>query len=318
MTDGGGQTPQHGEKRPRASWVAPEHRTGDVRCSLCGAANSTSAAFCRWCGTPLGRATDPVRGTTTRRVLEDRRGNPLGTILGSLLAVGLVGVATWAFLGGGLTNATGDARPSASRLADASPSEVPAPSAAFSNVPSAVPPAATSPPAPPSAVLVSPSPSSAPASPSTATGFTCEPASITDGTSAAWRLTRVRWGPRGAFDQLAFVLEQRRPTSDSSTLVTVESLPSEDVTERYGLPAPSGGDRAIVVTFDGPVGLPTPIESEPALEVIEDLLVDEGSDGLVHAVVGVTGQGCHRLNAPGWAFGAAPQEVEVILDVREQ
>ncbi len=151
------------------------------------------------------------------------------------------------------------------------------------------------------------------------TGFTCDPASITDATSAAWRLTRVRWGPRGPFDQLGSVLEQRRPTSDDSTLVSVESVASDEVTDRFGLPAPSAGERAVVVTFEGPVGLPSPIGSEPALEVIEDLLVDEGSDGLIHAVVGVTGSGCHRLSAPGWSFGAAPQEVEVIiLDVRER
>lgn len=314
MTERKPEIPQRGEKSQAAPWVAPEHRTGDVRCSLCGASNSRSAGFCRWCGTPLGRPTDPVLGTTTHRALTARHGNPLGSILGALLAVALVAVASWVFLGGGLAGGTGDARPSSSRFAGASLSGSPATSALPSNVPTELPPPPTPSPAPPSAVLVSPSP--APTSPPTATDFTCDPASISDGTSAAWRLTRVRWGPRGPFDQLAFVLEQRRPTSDSPTLVSVESVPSTEVTGRFGLAAPSAGERAIVVTFDGPVGLPSPIESEPGLEVIEDLLVDEGTDGLVHAVVGVTGTGCHRLNAPGWAFGAAPQEVEVILDVR--
>lgn len=299
-----------------APWVAPEHRTGDVRCSLCGAVNSASAAFCRWCGTPLGRPTDPVLGTTTHRALEARHGNPLGSILGALLAVALVGVATWAFLGGGLTGGTEDARPSPSRAAVASLSPSPAPSAALSNVPSEMPPPPQTPsPAPPSAASMSPS--ATPTSPPAATGFTCDPASIRDSTSASWRLIRVRWGPRGPFDQLALVLEQRRSTSDRATVVSVESVPSADVTERFGLPPPSAGDRAIVVTFDGPVGLPSPIESEPALGIIKDLLVHEGTDGLVRAVVGVTGDGCHRLSAPAWSFGAAPQEVEVILDVRE-
>lgn len=100
--------------------------------------------------------------------------------------------------------------------------------------------------------------------------------------------------------------------------VTVESMPAGEVTERYGLPAPTSGDRAIVLSLEGPFQLRSELDGDPDLTSIQELSLAEGDDGVVRAVIGVTGEGCHRLGAPGWAFQSAPQEVEVILDVRHE
>ncbi len=99
--------------------------------------------------------------------------------------------------------------------------------------------------------------------------------------------------------------------------VTVESMSGSEVTERYGLPAPSSGDRALVLSFEGPFQLPNEFDGDPDLEAIRDLNVVR-DDGAVRAVIGVSGDGCHRLSAAAWAFQSPPQEVEVILDVRHE
>ncbi len=312
-----------GARGGSAPWVAADHRTGEVRCALCGAANSASAGFCRWCGTPLGRPTDPVLGVTTRRALAGRQGNPLTSVIGVLLAVGLVGLATWAIMGGGLAGLATDASPSPRRS-----TALASPSGAASSVPGSVvpsiapppaasaslaPPASTSPQTPvPSAPPVPPPPTALP----TDTGFTCDAASIGDGTSATWRLVRSRWGPRNGFDQVALILDQRRPTAGQASVVTVESVPSSEVEARFGLPAPSDGERAIVLSFIGPVQLGTPFVGQPGLSVLREVRVGRGSDGIVHAIIGVDGGGCHRLSAPGWVPGPPPQEAEIVLDVR--
>lgn len=100
--------------------------------------------------------------------------------------------------------------------------------------------------------------------------------------------------------------------------VTVESMTASEVTERYGLPAPTSGDRAIVLSLEGPFQLRTEVDGDPDLTAIEELSVAEDDDGILRAVIGVTGEGCHRLGVAGWAFQSAPQEVEVILDVRHE
>ena len=94
-------------------------------------------------------------------------------------------------------------------------------------------------------------------------------------------------------------------------------MTGSEVTERYGLPAPASGDRAIVLSFEGPVQLPTEFEGDPDLTSIQELSTTT-DDGTVRVVVGVTGEGCHRVSAAGWAFQSAAQEVEVILDVQHE
>lgn len=315
-----------GGNRPSAPWVAPDQRRGEVRCPLCDARNGAAAAFCRWCGTPLGRPTDPVLGITTRRAGLNTGGNRMSGLVGAIAGIALVGIAAWAILGGGLSGATSILGPGGSassapsaRVSPSGPNtpSSPRPSVQPSNgsSPSGSLPAPTS--SPPSA-----SPSAVPtlaptATPPPATGFTCDPIQVTDASSASWRLARTRWGPRGDYDQLAFVLERRSGSgSGGSASVSVEQVASDQVQSRFGLPAPAGGDRAVVVTFRGPISGSQFLE-RPALDVIEEVRIDNDADGVLRAVVGVTGEGCYRLSAPSWAFASAPQDVDIILDVRK-
>ncbi len=323
MTDRGGTAPKRGGRGQKAPWIAPAGRTGEVRCPLCGSPNGAAAGFCRWCGTPLGRPTDPVLGTTTRRALDERRGAPVGTLLSAFAAVALAGVVGFVALNSGLLpgGAEGSSPPRSAASGAASPA------ASGSAGPSGSLEASPGPGASPSAPVGSPdaspgvpgpSASPPPTTPPAETDFTCEPASVADASSSAWRIVRGRWGQRGGFDQLALVLELRRPDAPVMGRVTVESMPASEVTERYGLPAPTSGDRAIVLSLEGPFQLPTEIDGDPDLTAIEELSVAEDDDGIVRAVIGVTGEGCHRLGVAGWAFQSAPQEVEVILDVRHE
>ncbi len=304
--------------------MAADSRSGEVRCPLCSSPNGAAAGFCRWCGTPLGRPTDPVLGTTTRRALDARQGTSLSTLLAAVAAIALLGGVGFVAANSGLLPAGGEEGSPSPRSAvsrdpspEASGSAVPSAPAATNLGPSAAPsapvatPEATSGVVPPSA---SPVPSTMPPA---ATGFTCETATVADSSSSAWNLVRSRWGPRGGFDQLALVLQLRRTDAARATTVTVESMTGGEVTERYGLPAPTSGDRAIVLSFEGPVQLATEFEGDPDLTSIQELSATT-DEGTVRVVVGVTGEGCHRVSAAGWAFQSAAQEVEVILDVQHE
>lgn len=321
MTDRGGTAPKRGGRGRQAPWIAPAGRTGEIRCPLCGSPNGAAAGFCRWCGTPLGRPTDPVVGTTTRRALDARRGTSPSTLLAALAAVALIGVLGFvAFSSGLLPGGEDDASATPRSAASLSPSPgasgSPGPTASLGTSPGP----GSSPSGPAASPGVSPPPSASPPPPTTppaATDFTCETATVGDASSSVWRLVRSRWGPRGDFDQLALVLQLRRPDTDRTGVVTVESMALSDVTERYGLPAPTSGDRAIVMSFEGPIQLPTEFDGVPGLTAIEVMSVVR-DDRTVRVIMGVTGEGCHRLSAPGWAFESAPQEVEVILDVRHE
>ena len=323
MTDPGGTAPQRGGRGRKAPWMAADSRSGEVRCPLCSSPNGAAAGFCRWCGTPLGRPTDPVLGTTTRRALDARQGTSLSTLLAAAVAVALLGGIGFVAANSGLLPGSDEGSPSPRSAASLDPS----PGASGSAAPSASPATSPGPAASPSAPVATPDatssvvPPSASPLPSTmppaATGFTCEAASVADASSSGWRLVRSRWGPRNGFDQLALVLQRRRTDAPRATTVTVESMTGSEVTERYGLPAPASGDRAIVLSFEGPVQLPTEFDGDPDLTSIQELTATT-DDGTVRAVIGVTGEGCHRLSAAGWAFQSAPQEVEIILDVQHE
>jgi len=269
-------------------------------------------------------------GITTRRALDSRVGTPFSTLLGAFAALALVGVVGFLALNSGLLPGGDDDASSTPRGAAVSAVPSLGSSGPFGSVrptasigtspdPGAVPSASALPPEPSNGgPSVPPASSSPPPSvPPVATGFTCEPVSVSDTASAAWRIVGARWVPRNGFDQLALVLQRRRTDAAPMGIVTVESMPTGEVTERYGLPAPGSGDRAVVLSFEGPFLLPAEIDGNPNLTSIQEVsVVNDG--GTVRAIVGVAGEGCHRLGVAGWAFQSAPQEVEAILDVRHE
>jgi hypothetical protein len=56
---------------------------------------------------------------------------------------------------------------------------------------------------------------------------------------------------------------------------------------------------------------------QPNMRALKSVDIRRDSSGVTHAVIGVTGEGCARLNAPEWRHG--PDDIttaSVILDVR--
>lgn len=312
MTDAGGRGRSRRGRGTETPWIAPGGGGHAVRCQLCGAVNSGPAGFCRWCGTPLGRPTDPVLGTTTRRGIESREGSPIGIILGGIAATAVIAVTGWLLLGGGL--AGGDPSQSPSPTAIAQPSLEPSPT--FSPGPT-ITTAPTSPPEPTSSPEPSPEPttSAEPSSPPTDTGFTCDPATIEDPNSATWTINNLIWAPRGRADELQIVLGRTRLESPRAAQVAIESVDPAQVIELYGIAGPITS-RALVVTFSRQVGLSFVIDEVPGLDAVREVTIAGGSDDLVHAVIGVEGEGCYRLAAPDWELGTPPVEASIILSVR--
>ncbi len=308
--DRGASQPPHGGADPR---------TYQTQCPSCGLLNDGSARFCRNCGLPLGWPQDPVRGTTTRRAeLPSERGSGLTSIVGLLAALALLAGAAWfAFRPGGGGGTTFTPLPSASAAASASP----APSIdAGSFAPTLL----------PSQPVSSIEPSALPSSEATvgatapggsfspSTGFTCDQATLTDPTNGRWRITGTNALRNGNTDEMTLTLSRAGDIKTGPTL-TIESMTPSDVTARYGITAPSGVDRAIVVSFEGKVSIGVP-QSIPStgLSAIVNTDAETDSTGIVRAVLGVNGTGCHQLSVPFWASDPAATTVDVLIDVKRR
>jgi len=305
--DRGANQPPHGGADPR---------TYQTQCPSCGLLNDGSAHFCRNCGLPLGWPQDPVRGTTTRRAeLPSERGSGLASIVGLLAALALLaGAAYFAFRpsGGGTTFTP---LPSASPAASASAAPA---SAIGSFEPSALPsePLSSTEPSvlPSGEATVEPTSPSGSFSPST--GYTCDQATLTDPTNGRWKITGTNALRNGNSDEMTLTLSRSGDIKTGPTL-TIESMTASDVTARYGITAPSGVDRAIVVSFEGKVsiGVPQAIPST-GLTAIVNTDAETDSTGIVRAVLGVNGTGCHQLSVPSWASDPGATTVQVLIDVK--
>ena len=302
--------PPHGGADPR---------TFQTRCPSCGLLNEGSARFCRNCGLPLGWPQDPVRGTTTRRAeLPSERGSGMASIVGLVAALALLVGAAYLVsrLGGGS---------GASLLPVSSASPAASTSGAFSSPfdtsePSGLPsaPADTSQP--------SPGPTNeatAEATPpgggfSASTGFTCDLATINDPTGGRWRVIGTNALRNGTTDQMSVKLARAGDVRTGPS-ITIESMTPSEVTARYGIAAPTGADRAIVVSFEGRVTIAVP-QDIPAtgLPAIVNTDVAMDSTGTVRAVLGVRGTGCHQLSVPAWASDRAATTIEVLIDVKRR
>lgn len=303
----GADEPPHGGADPR---------TYQTQCPSCGLLNEGTARFCRNCGLPLGWPQDPVRGTSTRRAeLPSERGSGLASIVGLLAALALLaGAGYLVFRPSSSGGTTFLPLPSASAGASASP----VPSTISSLQPSLLPtgPLDTIAPSP----LPSSEATSIPASPAVSsgasTGFTCDQATLTDPTNGRWKIVSTNAVRNGTIDEMTLTLSRLGDATTPSTL-TIESTTPSDVTARYGIAAPIGVDRAIVVSFEGKVtiGVPQTIPST-GLSAISSTDVETDSTGVVRAVLGVNGTGCHQLSVPTWASDPAAKTVQVLIDVK--
>ena len=105
-------------------------------------------------------------------------------------------------------------------------------------------------------------------------------------------------------------------TAKKGTVVNLAYMSPGRAASKYGVTRPVG-DRAIVLTFDGPITVGTPMVGTPGMKAIESVDVRRDASGVTHAVIGVSGSGCARMNAADWKNGSdTTRTAALTLDVR--
>jgi hypothetical protein len=286
---------------------------------VCHLRNDVAARFCRDCGLPLGAPRDPVRGTTTRRAeLPSDRGAGIAAILSLAAIVAIAGGAGFLVFRGFETSTTaGDGASPASSdgsrpSAVAARSTVPGPTRTPRPVAPTEQPAETPTDEPTQEPIDEPTQATL----STRTGWTCEDAAIQDPLRGRWRIAQARWGRMDGFDRLTFDLTRLEGEARRGVIVRMAYLRPARAASRYDVATPDG-DRAIVLTFDGPMSLRSALSARPGLSALASLEAKADDEGVVHAVVGVQGDGCARLVANDWRTGSDDTaEAKLVIDVR--
>jgi hypothetical protein len=281
------------------------------RCWNCGTANEATRTFCQSCGQQLkqartrrwravgrgavagasGRSQDEA-GTTADPANRTRR---LAVIAGAVavVAVLLIAAAVMSgFLGGKDDVAT--IEPSRATAAAA----VTGTGGAVATAPAASGAGGTD-----GAATVEPGATAAdPAASGSAGRFRCETQTLAAPGTGRWEVRTVRYGDRAGFDYLTFNL-RRRGAADATGGVTAELVPLADVETRFGFDAPDDGDVALVVRFDGPIGLNGSFGRGVGRRALREFRLLRES-GVTYGVLGVDGDGCFELRSPDWAGGS--------------
>jgi len=268
---------------------------------------------CRNCGLPIASDSDPLRGVAPGSVdLPKVRRSGLSATVGFVLVIGLIIVGgTLAVSGGGILGSGGRFVTGPGVTASAAPLGSGDPGSGEVIGP-----------------LGSGDPGNANTDTPTATGtsfeYTCDDDAIKDLSKGKWFLSEVQAGVRsdedGAFDQVYWKMtRQSQKNVKKATTVTMEWTTPKEAQEKYGIPRVLG-NRAIVVTFNGPVDITAnqTIESyqlEAAdIEQVKKIQLFE-SGGKVRTVIGLRSDSCARMEAKGWGGKAKPKAARVILDI---
>ena len=310
-----------------------------ITCPVCRLRNDITVRFCRNCGLPLGAPRDPVRGTTTKRAdLPSDHGNGIAAILGLLAVVAIVGGAGFLiFKGFQGDRATANASPGPSAIVSGSlppaaspaltvptgstgPGSTTGPAASQSpgtDAPSETDePTATDEPAATDGPT-GPGSSATPRPIGTISQWTCKSGAIVDPLGGRWRITRAAWASGSNTDRLTISLTRVDGSVRKGTTVRMAFMGPSRAASTLGITRPLG-DRALVLTFDGPIVAGTPMIGQPAaMRALESVDIRRDADGVTHAAIGVAGTGCARLNAPDWKDGSdSTQTADLILDIR--
>ena len=102
--------------------------------------------------------------------------------------------------------------------------------------------------------------------------------------------------------------------SISTASVDANILPPDQVQSTYGVPGPSTGDVAVVLSFNDAVGLTGPFGSPVGYKALQEFQIWR-TGGRVYVVMGVNGSGCYGLSSDAWTTGSttAP-ELAVALE----
>jgi hypothetical protein len=286
-----------------------------VTCPACGLANEAGARVCRNCGLPIASAGDPLRGVAPGRVdMPSTHRSGLSATIGLVLVIGLLLVGgSLAVSGGGILSSGGRLVSGAEADPSATPSGLPGPVEGQVAIDDGV------------AGSTSPVPDDAPPAEGTSFAYTCEDAAIKDLGKLRWQLSEVRAGTRvdedGAFDQVYWKMSrQSKKAVKKGTTVRMEWTTPQEAQEAYGIQRVQG-DRALVITFDGPVQITANQTIEAVqlqaegIDQIRRIQLFEGEDGNVRAAIGLRTDSCARMEAKGWGGKATPANSRVILDI---
>lgn len=91
--------------------------------------------------------------------------------------------------------------------------------------------------------------------------------------------------------------------------VTAELAAPGDVQSRYEVDVPAG-DQALVLAFNGPVGIGGPWGATPNYRGLREFRVSRGREGNVFVVVGVAGSGCFAMSG-GWDADESEIRIEI-------
>ena len=296
---------------PGQPWTPGAPAQG-VTCPACGLANEPGARTCRNCGLPIAAADDPVRGVAPGRVeLPKVQRSGVSTTVGFVLVIALLLVGgSLAFSGGnGLLSGGGRFFGAA-----ASPSPTPGPDTL---------PGTTGQDSGTTVEIIEEEPT--PEARGTKFDYTCDAAAIKDLSQGKWFLTDVSERTRTAedgslYDQIYWDLQRTTDKkSDAPTTVSMQWSTPKKLQERFDIKR-VGGDRAILVTFDGPVTLDTnqTIERDQfeadGVDQIKRVQLFE-RNGKVRTVIGLSEDSCARMRSSGWNKKASKPAGRIVLDL---
>jgi hypothetical protein len=114
---------------------------------------------------------------------------------------------------------------------------------------------------------------------------------------------------------LTLVREDGRAPRPGTT-ARLEWLNPNRVEDRFGFSEPEG-DRALAVSFDGPVVIRQGIDVDDmdGVDAASSIEIDMDGD-VARIVVGVNGEGCARMAAPEWTQGSTADEAFLTIDIR--
>jgi hypothetical protein len=147
-------------------------------------------------------------------------------------------------------------------------------------------------------------------------GFSCTSRQLTAPGGGRWRLYRAEWGSRGNFDYLRLKLRHEGRHEEAAT-ASVEVLAPADVAGRYVIDAPAEAEVALVVAFNGQVGIGAPWGGRGGGGALREFRVARGQEGRVHAVVAVRGEGCFRLLGGAWEAGEMNNQTDITLEIQK-
>jgi hypothetical protein len=145
----------------------------------------------------------------------------------------------------------------------------------------------------------------------------CEAQSVTAPNAGAWRMATRRGdialSSQGSATRLLLRIYRAGSTDDAAS-VAVEALSATDVESRYGATPPGGAEAALAVTFSPEFRMSGRSFELGRVGTVEGVLISSTDDGIV-GLVGLRGDGCFSLRAPGWEDGTSDRSAEIILDV---